>query len=83
MANKEITNPCVGGGTKPEGVVIPFGSRSVAQCAECGGTITVNKANGLFRKHNAAFEIQPVIVVPTTDSGSGEPILADTTPASV
>jgi hypothetical protein len=62
MANKTVTNPCEGGGNKPEGIVIPYNSKSVAQCSSCGNTITVNKANGLFRKHSAAFEVQQVFV---------------------
>jgi len=79
MANKAVTNPCSGGGKKPEGVVIPLGSKSVAQCSDCAQTITVNKANGMFRRHNAAFEVQPVV---QQDSGLGEPALAEATAAN-
>lgn len=76
MANKSVTNPCSGGGKKPEGVVIPLGSKSVAQCSDCNQTITVNKANGLFRRHNGAFEVQPVV---QQDGGLVDHALVDTT----
>lgn len=79
MANKAVTNPCAGGGSKPEGVIIPLGSKSVAQCSSCGSTITVNKANGLFRKHNAAFVVQPVVVAEAADNGNDNLVLADET----
>ena len=72
MANKTVVNPCAGGGTKPEGVIIPLNGKSVAQCSTCGNTATVNKANGLFRKHNASFDKQPVVNTDTVADDRGK-----------
>lgn len=55
MANKHVTNPCSNSSMKPAGEVIttPKGTKK-ALCHVCARVETVNKKNGLFRKHKAA-----------------------------
>ena len=56
MANKHVLNPCTNSGMKPDEADITINAKGTkkALCRACNRVETVNKKNGLFRKHKAA-----------------------------